>query len=274
MSSGRSDAPGISTRTGAGAGGGTLVRLWDVIVVLVTRDYKGRYKNTVIGLGWSLISPLMYLAVFYTVFRIAFAISVPFYATYVFIGVLAWMWVQSALNDSVGSITSRPNLIMQPGFPVAALPIAAIATNLITFAAATPVLILIALIEGAGLHVSILLMPLIAAVQFLLMLGFAYIVAALNVVFRDTQYILPVVLQLGYYISPIFYDPASIPAEYRSLLQLNPLYHIIAGYRAVVIDGVAPQFLPLAIVAAASIVLLVIAHRYFMRASANFLEEI
>jgi len=186
--------------------GQQLARLWDVVLVLVSRQFKGRYKNTAVGFAWSLISPLLYLLVFYVVFKIAFAVTIPFYATFVFTGVLAWMWVQSALNESVNSITSNAALVSQPGFPTATLPLVAVATQLVNFLIALPVLFLIAWIEGTAINALVLLMPLIIAAQFLFILSLAYFVAALNVSLRDIQYALPILLQLGYYVTPIFYD--------------------------------------------------------------------
>jgi len=251
-----------------------LHRLWEVVYVLVSRQYKGRYKNTAVGFGWSLISPLLYLMVFYVVFKIAFAITIPFYATFVFTGVLAWMWVSSALNDSVASITAHASLVSQPGFPVTALPMVAILTNLVNFLTALPVLILIALIEGTAINGYVVLLPLVIVVQVLLMLSLSYLVAALNVGFRDTQYTLPVLLQLGYYVTPIFYDASTVPEKYHVYLALNPMFHIIGAYRDIVISGAAPDPVPLLWVTAGSVAVLVVTHRYFSKASRHFLEEL
>ena len=251
-----------------------LAQLRDVVLVLVSRQIKGRYKNTVVGFAWSLISPLLYLLVFYVVFKIAFAVTIPFFATFVFTGVLAWMWVQSALNESVNSITSNAALVSQPGFPTATLPLVAVATQLVNFLIALPALFLIAWIEGAGINALVLLMPLIIGAQFLLILSLAYFVAALNVSLRDTQYALPVLLQLGYYVTPIFYDAANVPAAYRLFLEINPMYHIISGYRALVVTGALPDLMRALYVVAGSSALLFVTRAYFIKASARFLEEL
>jgi ABC-type polysaccharide/polyol phosphate export permease len=251
-----------------------LSRLRDVILVLVSRQFKGRYKNTVVGVAWSLISPLLYLLVFYVVFKVALAITAPFYATFVFTGLLAWIWVQSALNDSVNSITSNAALVSQPGFPSVTLPLVAVATQLVNFLIGLPILFLIAWIEGTAINGLLVLMPLIIAAQFLLILSLAYLVAALNVSLRDTQYALPVLLQLGYYVTPIFYDAATVPEDYHLFLEINPMYHIISGYRALVVAGELPNLMSILYVVALSSAFLFMTRAYFIKASARFLEEL
>jgi ABC-type polysaccharide/polyol phosphate export permease len=150
----------------------------------------------------------------------------------------------------------------------------AIGTNLINFVAGLPVLLAIALVEGATINATVLLLPAVMAIQFLLMLGFAYLFAALNVSLRDTQYALPVLLQLGYFVTPIFYSADVVPSEYHLLLLLNPMYHIISAYRSIVLYGSVPELAPLIWIVLGSVIFLFLTRRYFKKASVNFLEEL
>jgi ABC-type polysaccharide/polyol phosphate export permease len=268
------EARGLANRTGDRGRRHGFAHTLDVVYVLISRQIKGKYKNTVVGFAWSWITPLLYLLVFYWVFKIGFNIRIPSYATFALTGILTWMWVQTALSESTTSITAHGSLVNQPGFPVAALPVVAIATSLINFVAGLPVLLAIALIEGASINWTLLLLPAVMAVQFLLMLGFAYLFAAVTVSLRDMQYALPVLLQLGYYVTPIFYNADAVPAEYHLFLVLNPMYHIISAYRSIILDGSIPELTPLIWITAGSILFLVITRRYFTKASVHFLEEL
>jgi len=247
----------------------------DVILVLVGRDYKGRYKNTALGFAWSVISPLLFLLTFYFIFKLVIDLGIPRYATFVFSGVIAWTWFSTSLSQAVLSIPAHPNLVGQPGFPVAALPIVAVTSNLINFMISLPLLLVILAIEGSAPTPALLIgLPLLVATQFVLTLSVAYVVAAINVTFRDTQFILPIILQLGYYVTPIFYDVSRVPRDYRPIFDLNPMVAIITAYRNLLMHGILPDWTMLAGVFAASILLLVLGYRYFQRASHRFLEEL
>lgn len=247
----------------------------DVILVLVGRDYKGRYKNTALGFLWSVISPLLFLLTFYFIFKLIIDLGIPRYATFVFSGVVAWTWFSSSLSQAVLSIPAHPNLVGQPGFPVAALPIVAVTSNLINFCISLPILLVILAIEGSAPTPALLLgLPPLIITQFVLTLSISYLVAAINVTFRDTQFILPIILQLGYYVTPIFYDIALVPAEYRPIFDLNPMVPLITAYRNLLMHGILPDWTLLAGIFAGSLVLLLAGYRYFQRARHRFLEEL
>lgn len=249
-------------------------QMFDVVAVLVSREFKGRYKNTSVGFVWSLISPLMYLLVFYFVFKLGLRIPIERYATFAFTGILAWMWMQACLTESTGSITTNAPLVNQPGFPVAALPVIACVTAMFNFLIAAPLLFVILLIEGGEIHITALLFPVVMVVQFTLALGLSYFLAALNVHFRDTRYALPIILQLGYYVTPIFYRLDTVPEDYRNILALNPMVYVVEAYRAVLMEGEAPHWFSLSILLIVSLVLLIAGYAIFRRASDRFLEEL
>lgn len=248
--------------------------LVDVVGVLVGREFKARYQGATLGVAWSLISPLLFLVTFYFVFKVVLDLGIPRYASFAFIGILAWSWFQGALNEAVSGISANAGLVGQPGFPVATLPVAAVMLGLINFAVALPVLFAVLVVEGARPQAWMLALPVLAAVQFVLTLGFALLVAALNVHYRDTRQILPVILQLGYYVTPIFYDPDKLPHAYAWVFMVNPMSHLVQAYRAVLLDGGPPDWLGLCGVTAFSMVLLAGAYAYFRQASRRFLEEI
>jgi lipopolysaccharide transport system permease protein len=249
-------------------------RFLDILFVLVSRDFKGRYRDTFLGMLWPMISPLLFLGTFYFVFKVVLDIGIPRYASFMFVGLIVWSWFQTSLIQGAAMITSHPNLVRQPGFPVATLPAVAVAASFINFAISLPILLVVIVAEGGGVSPAMLVLPWLVLVQFVLTLGITYLLAAMNVHFRDTQYVLPVVLQLGYFAIPIFYDRYHVPARFRGLFDYNPLAVLVAAYRQVLIEGRLPDGAGMAFVSIVSLLVLAIGYLYFQRSRDGFLEDI
>ncbi len=238
------------------------------------RDMKLRYKRSVLGIGWSLLNPLLQFAVFYVVFRWIIPVNVPDFAVFLLTGILAWTWFQSSLNSGCVVITDNASLIRQPGFPPAILPVIAVATNLVNFVLALPVLAVALLIAGHPFTAAVAALPIVIAIQFLLTLSAVYVLSALHVSFRDTQYLLGVILLLGFYVSPVIYSVDAVPADWQRWFALNPLVHLFEAYRTALIQGRFPDLLPLLWIAAISLAVLLASYRVFVRSSHLFIEEI
>lgn len=248
--------------------------LFDVIVVLVAREQRSRYKSTLFGVIWAVASPALFLLTFYFLFQVVLKFEVPNYPAYLFIGLIAWTWFQTTTMEAIGCIVGNPTLVGQPGFPRAALPAVATLSNFLTLLLTTPLLIIILVASDIPFGKTLVALPAVAFAQFIVTLSMAYIVAALNVPFRDLQYIVPIILQLGYFATPIFYDTAMLPARAMEILSLNPMLHIIESYRAILIHAEWPDWDALAKLTVISIVGLACALLIFRKASQRFLEDI
>jgi lipopolysaccharide transport system permease protein len=251
-----------------------LIYLRDLLRELVLRDMKLRYKGSVLGLAWSLLNPLAQLLVFGFVFSSLLPLSIPNYTAFLFTGLLVWSWFQSSLFASTTVIVDGRTLIKRPGFPVALLPVVTVTANLVHFALALPVLLVFLLLTGIPLHVTVLLLPLLIAIQFLLTLSISYFLAAVQVTFRDTQHLVGVLLLLFFYLTPIFYDGSVVPAAIQPIYRLNPLLHLLEAYRAILIEGRLPDIGMLLVVTAVSAVWLFLGFRVFRQASYTFVEEL
>lgn len=251
-----------------------LVYLRDLVGGLVARDMKLRYKRSFLGLAWSLLNPLAQLMVFVFVFSTVLPVNIPDYPPFVFVGILAYNWFQTSLFTATGAITDNPDLIRRPGFPIAILPVVTVTTHLVHFLLALPVLLAFLVFAGRPLAVSMWALPLVMALQFVLTLSLAYLVATFHVRFRDTQYLLGVVLLLLFYLSPVFYDTARVPDRYQTAYRLNPMVTLIEAYRAIFMRGQWPDAASLLLLGAISLVLLFLGHRIFTRASHAFAEEL
>ncbi len=251
-----------------------IIYLRDLIRTLIGREITLRYKRSLLGMAWSLLNPLAQLLVFHFVFSLVFPLDVPHYASFLFIGLLAWNWFQTSLQAATGAIVDNRELVRRPGFPVAVLPVISVSANLVHFLLAQPILLVFLILNGLSLSPAILLLPLLFTVQFLLTLSLAYFVATFHVPFRDTQYLLGIALLLGFYLSPVFYPASAIPLKYQGFYRLNPMVTLIEAYRSILLENRLPDPWPLLILIGASLVLLLVGYRFFQRASYSFAEEL
>jgi lipopolysaccharide transport system permease protein len=246
----------------------------DLLRELIIRDIKLMYNRSVLGIAWSLINPLLQLAIFTFLFRHVLSTRISRFSLFTFCGILAWTWFQTSLIRGAAVIVESRELLRQPGFPAAALPVVAVGTNFINFLISMSILMVVLLLEGTAPKAAFLAVPFIIAVQFVLTLSFVYFFAALNVIFRDTQHILGVLLQLYFFMTPIFYDVTSIPEHYRTLYMLNPLARLLGAYRTSLMLGEAPDWLPLLIIGLLSATLMTFSLSFFRRTSKRFVEEL
>ena len=251
-----------------------LIYLRDLLRELIGRDIKLRYKRSVLGIVWSLLNPLMQLLVLSLIFRIVLPLDIPNYNTFLFTGLLVWTWFQTSLFAATGAIVDNSELIRRPGFPAAILPVVTVATNFIHFLLALPILLVFLLISGIPLSNAVLALPFLFAVQFLFTLSLVYFIAPLHVRFRDTQYLLGIVLLLAFYLSPIFYEASVIPQQYQILYRLNPMVTLIEAYRSILMQGKFPGIMSLLLLNLVSIALLWIGYVVFKRAQSQFAEEL
>jgi lipopolysaccharide transport system permease protein len=248
--------------------------MWDLLRELAVREMKLRYKRSVLGIAWSLLNPLFQMLVFVFLSRRVLSLEIPNYPSFVFTGMLSWNWFQTAVIATTSAITGNRELIRHPGFPVAVLPVVTVTTNLIHFLLALPVPMIFLLAGGGRLTGAILMLPLVIMVQFVLILGLGYLVATVQVTFRDTQYLLGVFFSLLFYLTPVFYDASIVSSRYQSLYRLNPLLHLITAYRAILIQGDLPDPRALLTLGVLGGALLWFGHTVFTRASYRFVEEL
>ncbi len=255
-----------------------LTYLRDLLRELVARDMKLRYERSVLGIAWSVLTPLVQLIVFNFIFTSVLPLNVPNYPSFLFIGLVAWNWFQVSLFEAANAITGNRELIKRPGFPTTILPAIPLMTHLIHFLLALPILLIfLALVGDVNFRIMafpILALPVVIAIQFALILSLAFLIAPLQVRFRDTQHILGIFLLLLFYLSPVFYDTRFIPARYWPLYRLNPLVHLIDAYRAVLLRGELPDSLSLLYLGAFVGGLLCLSYTIFVRVNYRFAEEL
>ena len=248
--------------------------LRDLMVELVSRDIKLRYKGSVLGIFWSLLNPFMQLLVFAFVFQVLLPLDIPNYPAYLFTGLLVWGWFNTSLISSATVILEGRDLIRRPGFPPIVLPVVTVGSNLIHFLLSLPILLLFLLFTNIVLTPNVFWLPVIIVLQFIFTLSLAYFVATFHVMFRDTQHLINVFLLLLFYLTPIFYDAGRFSGRIQWLFRLNPLLMLLDAYRAIFIYGQPPSFMALLLLLAGSLGLLIVGYRLFLRTSYRFVEEL
>ncbi|MGC1307364.1 MAG: ABC transporter permease [Phormidesmis sp.] len=248
--------------------------LYDLLYQLTFRELKLRYNRSVLGIVWTLLKPLLQLLIFSFIFRAILKIDFPHYASSVFVGLLVWTWFQSSLTESAGIINANASLIRQPGFPSLILPVVVTTVDMIHFLLALPVLVIFLWIDGVALQPLILAVPILMSLQFGLTVGLSYVLAALNVTFYDTKYTVGILLQMMFYATPVFYEATTIPPNYEFWYWLNPMAHLVTAFRALLIQGNAPQWWSLGVIGGCVLGLLRLGYHFFKAQSVHFAEEI
>lgn len=247
---------------------------YDVLSTLVRRELRIRYKGSILGLLWAVLSPLGTVAVLHLLFSRILPLDIPNYASFIYSAMLPWSWFQAAVLTSAQTLIDNRDLVRKPFFPRLMLPGVVASTNFCLYLLAIPVLLVLMLIEGVALTPALLLLPLIWVVLGLFTLACSVLVAALGVVVRDVQHLLGVGMLLWFYLTPIFYDTARLAPETARWLSLNPLTPIVTAHRQIVIAGQIPDLLGLLAVALVSAALLVASVWLFRVLEDTFVEEV
>ena len=205
---------------------------------LVKRDFKKKYKRTVLGMFWSMLSPLMTLLVMALVFTKFFGRDTPHYIIYLFAGNLIFSYFKESTTGGMGALVSNSGIISKVNVPKYLFVFAKNVSVLINFLLTLAIFFIFALFDGVdfGLHLITLIYPVICLLIF--NLGMGLILSAMYVVFKDIQYLYDIFSMLLMYLSAIFYTVDIFEPTIQKLFYLNPLYCFISYFRTVVIDGV------------------------------------
>lgn len=224
-----------------------LWRYRELFQVLAWRDVSVRYKQTVIGVMWAVIRPVLTMLVLTIIFgRIA---KLPTegtapYALMVFAGMLPWTFFSTALGDASNSLISSANLISKVYFPRLIVPAATIVVALIDFLISFAILIVLMIWYRYAPGWQMLLLPLFILVALLAALGPALWITAANVKYRDFRYVVPFIVQFGLYISPVGFSSAIVPEKWRLLYSVNPMVGVIDGFRWCILGGESQIYWP------------------------------
>ena len=201
----------------------------------VSKEIRGKYKGSFLGVLWSFVNPLLMTLVYAIVFPFILRSTQPHYVTFVVIGVVLWTWFTNVISQGTNTIVVNGGIIKKVYFPREILPISIVTSGLINFLISCIIIAIFLICSGIGFSFYILLLPLIVLIQYILMLGLIFITSAIDVYVRDAEYIIAFLVSMLFYATPILYSSDLFPAKFSWILNLNPLTTIINSYRDIFI---------------------------------------
>lgn len=240
----------------------------------IKKDVGGKYKNSVLGVLWSFINPLLQIAVYALVFQVILKSDIENYTVYLCCGLVPWQYFSAVVLRGAAVIVDNANIIKKVYFPREILPISVVASEGVNFLISTIIILGFVIFGGIGLSWNILWYFLIVAIQFVVSIGVALIVSSLTVYFRDLLHLLGILIQLLFYATPIVYSINSVPAGLQWIVKINPMSYLIDAYRNIFYNQMPPNFQGLLIAFGMGIVLCIAGYFIFKKLERRFAEEL
>jgi lipopolysaccharide transport system permease protein len=246
----------------------------NLIWVLAWVDFKQRYKNSVLGYFWSLLEPLLMLGVLFVVFSNLMRFQVEYYPLFLLQGIIMWSFFSRSTTSSLTTIVLKPQLVKKTYFPRDILVISGCITALLMSIFESIVFAAFLLFFKIPLSLNILYLPVIIFLFFLIALGASLALAALNVYYRDIQYIWALILQIGFFATPVIYPLSVFPPDLLKVLSYNPLAQVIFVARDITLYSKVPNLASFLFVIFMAGFVLAIGYAIFMRLEPQFAEEL
>jgi lipopolysaccharide transport system permease protein len=246
----------------------------NLIWQLAWSEFKLRYKNSILGYFWSLLEPMFMLLVLYVVFSNLMKIQVEYYQLFLFIGIILWGFLSRATTLGMFSIVGKPSMIKKIYFPRDIFVISSCITALLMSIFESLVFIMFMVYFRVPISINLAYVPFILLFLFILSLGLSLALSALNVLYRDVQFIWQVVLQVGFYITPIIYTIDIFPKDLQRFVLLNPIARIIISARDTIIYSSPAKIGDLLFIFFSSIFFLFVGYIIFSKLEPVFAEEI
>lgn len=220
-----------------------LMRQREVLSTLVEKDFKSRYKAKALGRLWSIADPLVMIVIYTVVFAYILQVAEPFFPIFLLLGLTPYRFFSNSINGAASAVSDNAQLVKKVAFPRILLPLSVVLSHTKHFFIELSLVAALFLYFPEALHTTwnLLWLPVIFAVMLTCISGLALSVAALNVRYRDTQYILNSALLILYWLSPIFYAFRSVPPRFAKLLMWNPMVGVVEAFRSVLMHGSRPS---------------------------------
>lgn len=240
----------------------------------VKKEIRGKYKQSFLGILWSFLNPLLMLAVYAIIFPLILKVREDNYVLFLFTAMIPWNFFTSVIMQGTNTMLMNGNIIKKVYFPREILPISIATSGLVNFFISCLIMFAFLIFGGLGISKYIVFFPLIVLIQYILQLGLIFILSSVTVYLRDLEHIIGIVLQVLFYATPIVYSINSLQPEFVKILYLNPMTHIVQGYRDILYYQVSPNFTGIGIVCIFSFVLLFVGVKLFSKLQKGFAEEL
>lgn len=245
-----------------------------VLWLLVARDLKLKYQGTTLGYLWSVLEPLTLAVVYWFVLQKIARLDIENYPLFIIASILPWMWVNGAVAESTRALSSQSRLVTTTRLPREIWVLRSAGSKLVEFLLTLPVLALFVLVAGQPPSRYLLLLPVVVAVQTMLLTGVALFLSAVSVIVADTRRLVRVVMRIMFYVSPVLYPAFLVPTSARWLYDLNPMVGLLESYRAVWFPAYYPGLPVLAVSAVAAFGVLAVGWATFTRLEPAVLKEL
>jgi lipopolysaccharide transport system permease protein len=244
----------------------------EMLLNLVAKELRARYKRSTLGFLWTFVNPLLMIIVYSLVFSFVMRTRQEHYGIFLFVGLLPWNWTAQSAIQGAASLVQNANLVKKVYFPRIVLPLAVVVANLVNYVLSLFVLVPALILAGSHPTSALLAFPAIVAVQALFVTGLAVLAAIGNVYFRDLEHIVGVFMNAWFFLTPVFYGAELVPDRWRPLFALNPMVHLLEGYRSIFLLGNWPDWRSLGTVAAVVLVFCAAGLAVFARAQRGAAE--
>ena len=245
----------------------------DVVRHLTAREFRLRYRRSTLGWTWAVLMPLARLSVLAYVFTRVIPLDVPDYVAFLYTGLLAWLWFAAGVASATSSVVDRSDLLLRPGFDRDSIPLTACLGDAIDYLIALP-LLLGWIVVRDGIAPSALAVVPLAISELALILGVGYLLAPLHVYSRDVAKVVDVALLVGFYATPVLYEPSRVPASFAVVNDVNPMARIIAAQRLALVDQRWPSAGSVLVVAVSCLAVLALGVAVFRRTSPLLIDEL
>ncbi len=245
---------------------------------MVKRDLTSRYKGSVMGWLWTIITPAVQIAIFTLIFAGIFNAKFGTersrfgFAIYLFCGMLPWIAFSEGVQRAATTLTENVNLVKRVVFPIESLPVNLALAAIVQQLFGTLVLLILSAVFERVLSPTALLLPLLLLLQFLVTVGLGWLVASLGVFIRDIPQFTQLVLMTWMYLTPIIYPENLIPAQHRWLVALNPMSALIRSYRRILLEGALPDWQGLAVTLVFAVTCFLFGYWWFERTKKAFAD--
>lgn len=250
-----------------------LYQYRELLKTSVSKEIRGKYKGSFLGVLWSFVNPLLQTIIYSIVFSILLRSDMEHYTTFIVIGVLSWTWFTTSISGGTNCVLINGGIIKKVYFPREILPISIVTSGMINYMISCLIILIFLAFTGIGYSLNILFLPLIMIVQYILQLGILFITSSINVYIRDAEYIVNFLVNMAFYATPILYS-SSMFGQFAGILRLNPMTTIIDSYRNIFYYQTAPNFYALGIVFLVSLLLLIVGYAIFKKLERGFAEEV
>ena len=252
----------------------------ELIFSFAKRELLGRYKGSVLGIAWAVLTPAVMIAIFTFVFsgifgaRFAAGDSHWDYALYLFCGLLPWTMFQESVQQSATTILAHSNLVKRVVFPLETLPAAQVLAALGNQLFATIALLIATIFVRQRLDVTVLWLPVLLIPQLLFALGAAWLIGSLGVYLRDITQGVTLLLMAWMYLTPIIYPESIVPERFRTFININPFTPLVRSYRRIFLEGATPDWSGLAYFAVFALVVFLFGYWWFARTRKGFADVV